>query len=617
MRSNFCVHHICWVVVLACMSTNVVGGDQPTAIQTVTLSPESATHFRDTIRPILVNVCGKCHAPDDEEDAVRFLRDQSAADISQHRGLWSSVAEQLRNRTMPPADSEQPSEEERRSVAQWIDRYLTRTACEQADFAGNPITRRLNRDQYTYAIEDLTGIQFDFVETFPADGGGGEGFDNNGETLFLPPLLMERYLEVAQRVIDDVIVTKPLSESYVTVRPGERESIAFIRESEFESGERGKIQPGEVASLVITINTDDEYTFAVKANHDHDDRANLVLRIDGLDVKTLPISRNTNAPPKWTQIHFSRGVHQIDLSVPIDSAAMEIEFLRLEQETGDKNARRKRQAATEKIFRADAQRLDNDDPSDDLAAVTDIVRSFARQAWRRPVGDDELDRLMTLYARGIARGETIAQAIKLPLKTVLVSPHFLFMVEQGHTGRGIHRISDLELASRLSFFLWHSLPDETLLDLAQTGVLHRPDVLRDQTERMLADERAYRFSDAFASQWLGTIAVGRTVIPDTNFFQPAYNTDLVLDLRRQVGETMHWMVQNDRSATEWLDADYVIVNKRLAEHYKIKPVPKHNHQFEKITAKDSPRSGIFGLGAVHMLTSYARRTSPVLRGGWV
>ncbi len=338
-----------------------------------------------------------------------------------------------------------------------------------------------------------------------------------------------------------------------------------------------------------------------------------MLSIDGIEVKRLLIPVQTNAEPRWTKLHFSRGAHRIDLRVPDDTSPITIEWLRLNQEVDDKRRRRKRQAATDRLL-APAKGMIG---KDNRKAAETIIRAFAGKAWRRRVTDDETLALLQLYDRGARRDESFQQAIKLPLKAVLVSPKFLFVAEQGHDSPGIHRINDLELASRLSLFLWHSLPDEELLQLAEKDKLHQADVLEKQVRRMLSDDRSDRFAEAFAGQWLGTVAVGRTVIPDTDHFKQAYTTELVTDLRRQVGETMQRMIQNNRPVTDWLDCDYVVVNRRLARHYGIEPVPVSDASFEEISVKNSPRPGVLGLGAVHMLTSYSKRTSPVLRGGWV
>jgi len=276
---------------------------------------------------------------------------------------------------------------------------------------------------------------------------------------------------------------------------------------------------------------------------------------------------------------------------------------------------------------------------DDDFDAPQAIRRFTRRAWRRPIGEAEHERLMALFRRGIDRGESPRQAVKLPLKAVLVSPHFLFISEQAPAHPGIVSITDLELASRLSFFLWHSIPDETLLSLAEAGRLLDPEVLKAQVDRMIAHASSKRFAKAFAGQWLGTAAVGNTKIPDVNFFRPAYNPAVVNSLREQAGAMMHHLLTENRPLTDWLQSDYVIVNETLAYHYALGG-DQDGGDAEKVydrwrgsehaveidpffkvgvppESPDRHRVGVLGMGGVHLLTSYSRRTSPVLRGGWV
>ena len=602
---------------LAChcllLSMTAAFGSKPAAAD----DRDPAAEFIVSVLPTLTQFCGSCHDPEDNEDPVRFLRCRTPEEVASNRGLWASVAEQLKNRTMPPGDEEQPTEQQRLELTEWIESYLEATACSQGDYAGSPVPRRLNREQYTFAINDLTGEAFDFVETFPADGSGGEGFTNNGETLFLPPLMMERYLEVAQRIVDRVVVSPPFDVTYVVravnVDEPEKKRFRFFDRAKAPKAESISLAAGQSSKLLLTVHTDDDFRFALKASHVGDAPTPVALKIDGIAAKRLMIPSAQHAEARWTLLRLSRGIHKIELHVPQDGNPLLIESLRLNQDIGSETEWKQRAASTERILAPGAEWIGKDNTK----AARLILQHFARRAWRRPIEERELSSLMSLFQRGVDRGEVLTQAIKLPLKAVLVSPKFLFVAEQGHEGDGIHRVSDLELASRLALFVWNGLPDEELLQLAQKNELHHDSVLLKQVHRMLRDDRSYRFAEAFAGQWLGTVAVGNTVIPDTNHFKPVYTSELVNDLRRQVGETMHWMLRENRPVTEWLDCDYVIVNKRLAKHYGIEPVPPSDEHFQAIDVGETDRPGVLGLGAVHMLTSYSRRTSPVLRGGWV
>ena len=568
--------------------------------------------FQNVVLPSLTKYCVECHDPKDESDIVGFLRDASAETVSSRRSLWGSVAEQLVNRTMPPADADQPSETVRLETAAWIQRYLKQTACDQGQYAGVPVPRRLNREQYEYAIEDLTGVEFDFVQTFPSDGGGGEGFNNNGELLFLPPLLMERYLEVAKQIVDDVI-DMPLLQRRYRAQDASAELIRLVEEAKDQrrNAKDHWMMPGRKANLSVIIYQEDDYEIVTQLRRRGDKTAKLQVTLDGKRFATARTNDQSEFSESKKTIRLTQGPHVLGWEVLDGSGPIRIELAKLSQRRSDR--RERRIAATNLLLAPGVGLID----SDHHAAAKMILNAFARKAWRRSIESAESDRLVTLFDRGVQRGELFNQALKLPLQAILVSPHFLFATEKSHRGANAKQISGVELATKLSLFLWHSIPDEELLIAAEEGSLFKTASLKKQIARMLNDKRSKRFSEAFAGQWLGTKEVGRTKIPDTNFFRPAYTSELVVDLRRQVTETMHWMVTQDRPITDWIDSDYAMLNKRLAKHYDLKPVPKSDEVFEHVALKDSPRTSMLGLGAVHMLTSYSRRTSPVLRGGWV
>ena len=210
--------------------------------------------FASLVRPVLVETCSACHAAEKPDNKRPFLRAMTAADVSRERGLWRGVALQLRNRTMPPSGP-QPSEADRFRIATWIEEQLRATACEAGDFAGSVPTRRLNRREYRNTIRDLFGIDYEVTEVFPPDGTGGEGFDTHGETLFLSPMLMERYLEAAQQILDSVIITPPLYKSYETKQLAPRKDVP-----------RDKIRlmsPGEELSAQVAVYRDGDYTAQV------------------------------------------------------------------------------------------------------------------------------------------------------------------------------------------------------------------------------------------------------------------------------------------------------------------------------------------------------------------
>ncbi len=614
----------------------VAAGQSPPAM------PISATAYQDTVYPVLMDFCGDCHHPDDSENVVGFLRDLEPADLQTHRGLWASVAEQLSNRTMPPADATQPDELQRLQVAGWINDYLRETACEGTPTIGAPAPRRLNRDQYAHAIADLFGQTLEFGTLFPSDGSGGEGFTNHADSLFVSPILLEKYLEAVDRILEAFLIDPPVAETF-TVDGDEAGGVEF-----WLGGTQSLVlivQPhGETSSDRAAVVVDGIVTPLLRGDSgrwtaelllsdgphriDWNQRGSALPPGRGVLVQTTPRQIADEQDQEKRQVQSTR--RTIDSAVawleaqpadkPLDNSTLRDAVLELWRRHGGEPLQQ-RQATTARLVGRDRWDTLWRDPIS-APQANEIVLRLARRAWRRPLTPDESQSLTRLLDRGIDRGQPVLTAMRLPITAVLISPKFLFVTERSLPGAGSHPVSDLELASRLSLMLWNSIPDDELLDLAGKDQLSKPAILDEQIARMVGDPKVKRMGDAFAAQWLGTDAVGRTKIPDTAFFKPAYSSELVEALTDQVGETFVYHVQHDRPLTDWFGADYVIVNGRLAKHYGL-PLPQKfkGETFGLIPAGDDPailrRSGVLGLGAVHVLTSYGRRTSPVLRGGWV
>ena len=637
-----------WIVILIPRSVLAVLASfaaAPAIADSPPLSPISATAYQDTVYPALMQFCGDCHHPDDEEDVVGFLKDLQPEDLQTHRGVWSSVAEQLLNRTMPPADAEQPGEAERLAAATWITDYLRQTACDGEPTIGAPPPRRLNRDQYSHAIADLFGQPISFGPLFPSDGSGGEGFTNHADSLFVSPILIEKYLEATQRTLAAFLISPPVVEALRPSQRGDNELAFWL------AGDQTLVllaDPGETQFRV------DGVPVQLSATGQDNRRIGQLSLTDGPHRMEWSAGGSVAAesvagglvdravlvqtPPRpITDEGDEDKTHGRDIAASIEGVAdwlsdqpadrplaidsLRARVLELWDDRGGKPLADRRDATAALIGR-DWQTL-ADDPVTAEQARRGVLR-IARLAWRRPLDASEADRISELLGRGLDRGEPVISAMRLPLTAVLCSPNFLFVTERPPAAPGPHRVTDLELASRLSLMLWNSLPDDELLKLAAEGKLSTPNVLDGQIRRMIADPKAVRMGDAFAAQWLGTDAVGRTKIPDTAFYKPAYSSELVESLTAQVGRTFVHHLRHDRPVTDWIDADYVVVDQRLAKHYEIeapKTSGRDGDEFSAVAAGDDinlrRRSGVLGLGAVHLLTSYGRRTSPVLRGGWV
>jgi mono/diheme cytochrome c family protein len=556
-------------------------------------SPEDAATFKAEIRPLLLNYCGDCHGPS-KQVALLGLKDLSQ--LQAHRGELRSAVVQLRNRTMPPAKDDQPSEEERRLLADWIERVLRVSAKEMGPYAGAVTARRLNRLEYDNTIRDLLGLKFKFSQTFPTDGGGGEGFDNNGETLYLPVILMERYLDAAEAILDEAILVPETRRSF--------------KPADLEKGSTAQLRPGAEASVFFPVTMTAPHTVTVTARANPGKPARLELKVDGIAAQRFTVS----AQPTQIQLRLFRGSHRLTLACEEGEA----ELTEIQLADNPRKITPERQEAHRRLLGdVSTASLAAKSPAERRATAANLLQKFARQAYRAPVGPADIEKNLTLFDRSAARGENFETSMKLAFKAILVSPRFLFRLEKDHVEPGIRPVSDHELACRLSYFLWNSTPDAELTRLADDGRLQDPATLKAQLKRMLADRRSASFLQTFTEQWLGTKAVGDTVpaSPEAKDSKFVYSKEIGDDLRAEGLALMDHLIKEDRSLLELISADYTYLNGRLAAYYGIPGV--QGDEFRRVAITDGRRGGVLGLGAVQMLTSPGTRTSPVLRGSWV
>ncbi len=534
--------------------------------------------FQNRVLPILEQNCFDCHEPGLSKGDVPFLEAQKPADIDAMRSVWRSVAAQLRNQTMPPPDKPQPSDEDRKFAANWIDGYLRESAARMPPFAGQVMARRLNRLEFDRTIRGLFGVDLKFSETLPADSGTGEGFDNNGESLFLPPMLLERYLEAAQQIVDAAIVSSRLTRKF----PGDETVLAPIY---VESGYRIALE-GEVSGK------------PGKAR----------LLVDGLPVHEFQPAPKNGRFRQNLDVKLARGVHAIRVEGELRVTSLMVRQFEPEKPSAEQLANHERLiGAVPGIVPADPNKL-----------AKEMLGEFLPLAFRRPVSDDELKPFLTLVKRGLDRGDPYEEAMKLALRGIIVSPDFLFRLEKSPAKPGIQPLTGHELATRLSYFLWSTMPDERLRGLAGAGKLNDKASLTNEVRRMLADERAGAFFRAFIGQWLGTKDVGGRVAPTANDVQEFYTPQIAADMRQEAVEYFAHLVRENRSILELIDSDYTILTGRLAKFYELPNAGKlKKDAFQVVRNPGQQRGGVLGMGAVLALTSHHKKTSPVLRGAWV
>ncbi len=554
-------------------------------------APDGSQEFSESIRPVLVQNCIACHNPASAKNPAPFLKAASLADIDANRALWRNVAAQMRNRTMPPVPSKL-TEEERFRIPAWIENHLRQTACSAGEYAGAAITRRLNRREYHNTVRDLLGVDFDVLAILPADGTGGAGFDTNGETLFIPPVLMERYLEAAQQILDRVIITPPVSRILTGA----------------------ELKPATV-NLPVYLDGVFDIVAAFEAG---DAQAKISVKVDGADVGELAMQKRRIVAGKPVpgpsiarlQINLSRGSHVLAV-VPGESVTS---LTRLTiQQKADPPSLEKR-ALHFRLFGMDP----GERPLEPRKAARRILETVLPKAFRRPVEPAEVDRFLAMYDRAAERGDPYEERVKLALKAVLVWPDFLFRMEQKQAKPGIYPLNAYELATRLSYFLWSTMPDETLTRLAADGKLQDPRVLSDQVARMLDDPRSRAFVNSFVGQWLGTQDIGGRVAPLLTEIQSYYTPEVAADLKAQPVLMFDRIVGENRSLLELLNANYMYMTRRLAKFYQVEDQMKglDDNEFRLVQWPDDRRAGVIGLGGVLAMTSRYQETSPVLRGAW-
>ena len=601
---------------LCLLATQLVSAQPETAQPTAARSlgqntPAGAELLRTTVR----SYCLACHN-DRTLTAGLSLQDVDAARVAEHAPVLEKVLHKLRAGEMPPADRPRPDTATVASLVAGLETALDREAAASPN-PGAPAIHRLNRAEYRNAVRDLLGLDLDHARDLPADD-SGYGFDNIGDVLTVSPLHVEQYVAAARRVSRLAVgnlTPRPVVERFEPpdgtvdeaiggLPPDERGSILFRHYFAFD------------ADYTITVRVRGRRTTGMPAPR-------LDVRVDGRRVRLIDADFDPEEANQLTR--------NFELRLPLPAGEHEIgagfltEYARSE-DGGETNGYSVDYVLVGGPYDAagpgetDIQRRifvcrpAADEPEE--PCVQRILATLARRAYRRPVTAADIDPLLDLFAIGRADGERFEDGIEMALSGVLVSPSFLFRAppapEDGEPGSA-YPLSDIHLASRLSFFLWSSIPDEELLELAERGRLSDPTVLNGQIARMLADPKARALVDNFGGQWLHLRNVADWM-PDPERFAD-FDDSLRYAFERETALFLDHLIREDRSVLELIDADYTFLNERLAGFYGIDGVD--GGYFRRVPLGDSARGGILTQGSVLMVTSYPTRTSPVLRGKWV
>jgi mono/diheme cytochrome c family protein len=593
-------------------------------------SPPGAPHLA-----VVEDYCVTCH--DEEEKKGGLSLELVSADVSQDREVWEKVVRKLRARQMPPVGRKQRPDEAAYDVTiRYLETALDRAAAAHPNPGRTATLRRLTRHEYQNAVRDLLALEIDASSMLPADE-SSYGFDNVtvGD---LSPTLLDRYISAAEKISRVAVGRPSRSPDGVTVRL----APDLTQEEHLEGlpiGTRGG------AVLDHTFPLDGEYEIQIRLMRDRDEHVEGLTEPHDLELlmDKARLQLFTVTPPRREPEHATIDQH-LRIRVPVRAGrhALGVAFVKKPSRLIE-TARQPYQAhfnyyrhprvqpaiysisivgpygalgpgdtpSRQRIFGAHRAGSALDD-----RAARRILTALMKRAYRRPVTDADLRRVLLLYQKGHAGGGFDA-GIEMALSGVLVSPQFLFRLEPDPPGmppNTPYRVSDLELASRLSFFLWSSIPDDELLDVAIAGRLDEPPVLERQVRRMMADPRSRSLVDNFASQWLHLRNLA-SITPDMRLF-PAFDDNLRQAFRQETELFFDSVLRDDRSVLDLLRADYTFVNERLAKHYGIPHV--YGSHFRRIALdKGSDRGGLLRHGSILTVTSYATRTSPVVRGKWI
>lgn len=576
--------------------------------------------LEQTVVPFLTTHCVDCHGPDEQMAGIAVHGLKQPSDFFRQRKTWEKVYRMLHAGAMPPSDYEpQPEADQRQAVAEFLNDQLFNFDCSLVDHPGRPTIQRLNRTEYNNTIRGLFGVNLKPAEDFPADD-VGEGFDNIGDVLTLPPLMMEKYLDAAEQVALAVIDTTDYSKPG-TQRFGARDMNRSRGERPGDDGYLVLASNGLVATNV-TINGAGRYQIRIEAAAEQagDEKAKVVLQIDEQTVHEFTIEEHRR--PKWFEheVELTAGDHVIGGAFVNDYYNPDAPgrrkdrnlLIRAIEVTGPQGG--EQTPRWHDIHRRFVTRRPDESTTVAEAAAA-VLQPIMYRAFRRPVSAEEVQRYAGLVQQQVTEfGASYDEGLAIALQAILVTPDFLFRLEADPDGSADKRpLNDYEIASRLSYFLWSSMPDDDLLQLAEHQRLRDPNVLREQVARMVRDDRSGALAENFAAQWLGLRNLAE-VRPDPDVFED-FDNELKESMAEETKRLFDAIVREDLSVDEFLTAEFTFVNERLAKHYGIEGVT--GDDFVRVALSGTSRSGVLTQASILTLTSNPARTSPVKRGKWI
>lgn len=573
-------------------------------------SRESA--FRDSLLPLLRTYCFDCHDADSE---IPLEKAESVAQLQGDRKTWLRALAQVRLGTMPTEDGETMDSATRDRLAKLIDELANAVDCVRNPNAGKVALRRLNRAEYRNTVRDLTGVDYKPADGFPGDD-VGYGFDNIGDVLSMPPLLVEKYLDAAEYISGKAIYTPPPGQIYEI----DKAPSSLIGAEKYGSGSRLTLSSQGTVSLQSELPFGGIFVVMVTASGDQAGNEPVRMEVKcGKTRQVIDVPTN-DAQEYQAKFRLGKGKRKFEISFLNDfyEAGKADRNLHIHHVNVRGEERTRRFVSPDQLPSSHKKIIfatPNEQVSDQKATAT-VLSRLASRAFRRPASSDDVMRLSKLAAQVRAEGGSYEESIQVAFQAILVSPHFLFKVEQPRQPDAAGRmpsISDYELATRISYFLWSSMPDDELLLLAHRGQLRDRNRLLEKVGRMMQDPRASRFVENFAGQWLQLRNLD-LVKPDTRVFR-TFTDDLLPLMRHETLTFFSGVMRANLPVTTLLDADFTYLNEDLAKFYGIHGVT--GDKFRRVSLAGTPRGGLLTHASVLTVTSNPTRTSPVKRGKWI
>ncbi len=602
----------------------------------------AGSQYLAKIRPFLEQHCQECHSGAKPKGDWRL--DQLTTDFTgkSARGRWEKVLEQLQTSEMPPKKQSRPPEAEARLVMEWISGQVSRAVIAQRAAEGRAVMRRLNRAEYENTVRDLLGVETPLKDLLPLDG-SADGFDNIGDALHTSSFLLDRYLEAADTALNQAIANRPQPKSTKTrYLLTESHQVRSTTEKVFRTNDTGQIVAftssawQQVGPTKFYPQERGYYRFQISASAVQSSNQPVVFRVwsgsGGMGGAKGHLVNYFDAPPgKPKVIEFvdymeprtsisilpyglasSQTVNKVGADA-WEGPGLVVDWVDVEGPLNESWPPASHRRLFGDLKQGPAPIYNYRDrvevvSSEPLADADRILRQFARRAFRRSVTDADVKPFVALVEAKLAEQRTFEQAIRAGLGAILVSPEFLFLRERPGT------LDDFALATRLSYFLWSTMPDEELLSLAEQKKLSQPATLRAQVERLLNHPKAAAFTENFTGQWLGLRDIDFTV--PSHIHYPEFDDMLKVSMVRETELFFTELLRQDLSLTNFVASDFTFLNGRLAKHYGIPGVS--GFAFQKVTLPpDSHRGGVLTMASVLKVTANGTTTSPVLRGAWV